>query len=398
MNHTLPPNLAQALAEGLERLRPLAGADSFDPNVPAALVQAGLHRLPVPEAAGGLGGRLTDAIEVLAAIGALDGSAGLGLAMHYHTLGSAVESGCWPAKLLHEVFSAVCEQWALVKLAATEARGGSPARGAVPELTARRLGSNWLVDGEKSWTTWLPALRYAVVTAKLLDGQADVAGETVRLGSLLIDLSLPGVACLSGFDGLGMTASASGLLRFSGVCVADDRLIGSRLAGEGDPHRASALAWFGLCVAAVYLGIGEGARAALVRWAVGRKPGDGAMAVADIPSVRMRLGRLDTELRAGRILLFATARLWEEARSVGRREHCLPDIALAKLKATEAAAFATDHALRIAGGPGFLRGELERAFRDARAGLIHPPLEDVAYLEFARHLIEGQRSAYNAAD
>ena len=51
-----------------------------------------------------------------------------------------------------------------------------------------------------------------------------------------------------------------------------------------------------------------------------------------------------------------------------------------------------DEALRIAGGPGFLAGRLERAFRDARAGLINPPLEDVALQGFARAVLERQGS------
>jgi alkylation response protein AidB-like acyl-CoA dehydrogenase len=52
---------------------------------------------------------------------------------------------------------------------------------------------------------------------------------------------------------------------------------------------------------------------------------------------------------------------------------------------------ATDEALRIAGGPGFLAGLLERAFRDARAGLINPPLEDVALDGFGRALVDRER-------
>ena len=66
----------------------------------------------------------------------------------------------------------------------------------------------------------------------------------------------------------------------------------------------------------------------------------------------------------------------------------LADIALAKVTATNAAVLATDEALRIAGGPGFLTGPLERAFRDVRAGLINPPLDDVAYQGFARALLD----------
>lgn len=386
MTDTLPVAINAALAEALRLLRPLAGAEVFDPAVPAALVRAGLHRLPLPAAVGGFGGRLGEAVRVLAALGAVDGSAALGLAMHFHTLGAAVESGAWPAALLHETFLAVRDQGALLNLAATEERGGSPARGAIPATTARRQGGGWVVNGEKSWATWLPALRYAVVTARI-DGDA----EEIRVATLLLDLSLPGVERLPAFDGLGMKASASGLLRLTQVYVPEDRLVGERRAGARDPRGFSALAWFGLCVAAVYLGVGEGARDALLRWAVERRPGDGGTAVADIPSVRVRLGRLDAELRAARILLLEVARRWDGATSSDERGQQLPDIALAKLKSTGAAAYAADEALRIAGGPGFLRGDLERAFRDARAGLIHPPLEDVAYQEFAKILVDRTR-------
>jgi alkylation response protein AidB-like acyl-CoA dehydrogenase len=53
---------------------------------------------------------------------------------------------------------------------------------------------------------------------------------------------------------------------------------------------------------------------------------------------------------------------------------------------------ATDEALRISGGPGFLRGRLERAFRDARAGLVNPPIDDMAYQGFAQALVERERA------
>jgi len=91
----LPLNIAEALAQGLELLRPLAGENAFNPAVPAALLRAGLQRLPVPLKDGGLGGGLVDAMRVLAELGSVDGSAALGLAMHYQTLGAAMESvGC----------------------------------------------------------------------------------------------------------------------------------------------------------------------------------------------------------------------------------------------------------------------------------------------------------------
>jgi alkylation response protein AidB-like acyl-CoA dehydrogenase len=132
----------------------------------------------------------------------------------------------------------------------------------------------------------------------------------------------------------------------------------------------------------------------VARWAIDRRPGDGSTSVAEVPSVQLRLGRLDAELRAARIVVLDVARRWDAA--TARPDPADPaelgaaaaDVALAKLVATRAAVAASDEALRIAGGPGFLAGRLERAFRDARAGLINPPLEDVALTGFAKGVLD----------
>jgi alkylation response protein AidB-like acyl-CoA dehydrogenase len=380
--------MAAALREGIEALRPLAGREHFDPAVPAALVRSGLPAAPLPLAVGGLGAGLSEAVSILAALGAVDASAALGLAMHFHTLGSAVAAREWPEHLLLKVFQAVLSEGALINVAATEEMGGSPARGGIPGTTAVRAGAGFVMNGEKNWTTWLPALRYAVVTARIIESEragAPPCGSSAAIGSLLLDLNSPGVERAATFDALGVRASASGVLTLRDVRVPADHLISIRQNSERSPSRASALAWFGSCVAAVYLGVGEGARDCVVRWAIDRKPGGSS--VADLPVIRTRLGRLDAELRAARVLLLDVARRWDDS-PPEEQAKLLPDISLGKLKATQAAVYATDEALRIAGGPGFLRGNLERAFRDARAGLIHPPLEDIVYQDFARLLVE----------
>ena len=105
-----------------------------------------------------------------------------------------------------------------------------------------------------------------------------------------------------------MRGSASGRLRLHDVAVPASQVIARRRANEPDARGAVAQTWFGLCVAAVYLGIGEGARERVVRWAIDRRPGDGSTAVADIPSVRLRLGRLDAALRTARLVLIDVAR------------------------------------------------------------------------------------------
>ena len=130
----------------------------------------------------------------------------------------------------------------------------------------------------------------------------------------------------------------------------------------------------------------------MARWALERRPGDGSRPVADVPTVRVRLGRIDARLRTARIVLLEVARRWDAAEP-SNRAAILPDVQLAKLVATEAAVEATDEALRIAGGPGLLSGPLERAFRDVRAGLVNPPIEDVALAGFASAVLAREQAA-----
>ena len=364
-----------ALDEALPRLRALELGDAFDPRAASVLIDAGLHALCIPPDLGGLGATMEEAAEVLLALGAVDGSTALGFAMQVHVTG-ALRDGNVDADLRSEVFRRVVADGALLNNAATEEGGGSPARGAIPGTTGEpATGWTWRLRGEKTWTTWLPVLTHAFVTARL-----DAAARP-RVGRFLVDLAGPGVERREGFEALGMRGSASGRLVLDG---APGRLVAERTAVAADPQGPAGLAWFGAAMAAAYLGVGEGARTEVARWALDRRPGDGSTPVADLPTVRLRLGRMDVALRAARIVLLAAARRWDEDRDPA-------DLTLAKLVATRAAVDATDEALRIAGGPGFLGGRLERAFRDARAGLINPPLEDVALTGFAGRFLDEVR-------
>ena len=378
--------IEDALAASLAGLDALDLGDEFDPRAADAIVASGLHRLIVPAAAGGLGGRMVDAAEVLMTMGAIDGSSALGFAMQVHAVGALVDSVAVPALLRDRVFRAIVDDGALLNNAATEEGGGSPARGAIPGTQALvEPDGSWRLTGEKTWTTWLPNLTHAFVSARV-DG-----ADPVELGLWLVDLASPGVVRGPGFAAMGMRGSASGRLTLDRVRVPADDLVMRRRLDEPDPRGVAPGAWFGMAIAATYLGVGEGARSDVARWALDRRPGDGATSVAELPSVQVRLGRIDADLRAARIVVFDVARRWDAAiaaKDADGLRTASHDVALAKLVATQAAVTATDQALRIAGGPGFLSGRLERAFRDARAGLINPPLEDVALAGFARAVLE----------
>ena len=63
--------------------------------------------------------------------------------------------------------------------------------------------------------------------------------------------------------------------------------------------------------------------------------------------------------------------------------------AATKYTVTNNAIQITDLALRVTGSPGLLKKyPLERYFRDARAGLGNPPMDDVALTLIGKHALE----------
>ena len=172
---------------------------------------------------------MVEAAEVLARVGAVDGSTGLGFAMQVHVIGALRDAPGVPDAIRDRVYRAIVEDGALVNNAATEEGGGSPARGAIPGTTARPDDDGtWRLSGEKTWTTWLPNLSLAFVTARIA-GDA----EPPEVGSFLVDLGSPGVERREGFEALGMRGSASGRLVLDGV---EATLVSRNVAGAPDPR------------------------------------------------------------------------------------------------------------------------------------------------------------------
>ena len=288
-----------------------------------------------------------------------------------------------PEPLRERVFRAVVDDGALVNNAATEEGGGSPARGAIPGTTAAAATptARWRLTGEKTWTTWLPNLTYAFVTARSDGG----SGRDPHRGRHVPrrPLGADGVERRPGFEAHGdarlgvRTARSRGSRR-------PDALVAAPARPAARSARCGARRLVRDGVAATYLGVGEGARTDVARWALDRRPGDGTTAVADVPSVQLRLGRLDADLRAAGSSCWTRPALGPAGHGDEAAPHAAADLPLAKLVATRRAVdgdrrgAADRRRPRVPGRPP------GTAFRDARAGLINPPLEDVALAGFAR--------------
>ena len=301
----------EALADAIERLAALDLGDAFEPRAAEAIVASRASstgrarrggRARGPDGGGGRGARWRSAPS-----------------MARRRSGSrcrSTSSGRWstrpasPDRLRDRVYRGDRRPTGrCVNNAATEEGGGSPARGAIPgTIAVAEADGTWRLTGEKTWTTWLPNLTHAFVTARL-EGT-----DPLEVGSWLVDLSVAGGARACRASRRWACADR----RPAGSCsmASGPGRVRSWSAGRSprpDPRGPAPGAWFGMAIAATYLGVGEGARDAVARWALDRRPGDGWTAVADIPSVQLRLGRLDAELRAARIVVLDVARRWDAA-------------------------------------------------------------------------------------
>ncbi|WP_425144861.1 acyl-CoA dehydrogenase family protein [Deinococcus sp.] len=336
-----------------------------------ALRASGYAALTVPARLGGLGASLLEFAEAQETLGRGDASLALIAAMNAHLLGSLGESGQWPPELYAELCRASVERGALSNSLASEPELGSPSRGGLPATRAESAPGGWLVSGRKTWSTGALALDFLVVTATVPAGQ---------VWRFVIPAASLGVRVVQTWHGsLSLRASGSHDVLLEGVFVP-----GSHALPPLPTHPAGS-AWFWTSVAATYLGVGQAALDALARYARQRVPTALGQPISTLPKVQEAAGRMALELLAARSLLHAVCREWTEA---SERAALLPRLAAAKSLCTGAAASVTELALRTAGGAALTRElPLERLFRDARAGLTHPPADDLALTMLGRGVL-----------
>ena len=351
-------------------------ADAFQPSgddLPRAnldrAIARGVPALTVPVADGGLGANLLEFARYQARLARGDGATALILAMHHMLIGGEAEAGLWPHAEWAELCRAAVDRGALVNSAATEPGSGSPSFGGLPQATAEPDGGAWRVSGRKAYTTGAPALAFVRVSARVSS-----AGREPFGARFLVRLPEAGVTIdATDWEPIALRAAANHTLVFDGARAT----FLYPETGRG----CEGTVWFQVAVAATYLGIGQAAYEAAADQVRTRRTGTGPL--RDIESVRLRLGRLGATLMVARQNLFATCAGWLE-QPPERRPELVGAFGLAKVVAVNAAADAAADAIRLAGAVG-LGADLPfgRYLAETRAGLSHPPVDDVAYLKLA---------------
>jgi alkylation response protein AidB-like acyl-CoA dehydrogenase len=326
------------------------------------LGREGFLAAAIPTASGGLGLDMPTYIAVIRTIA--HGCASTAMTLHMHSTVmrfiGALGSDAQKRRYYDEVTShgGLFGSW-----------GSEPAvslsRTFLMETAIREDGDGYLVDGVKYFCTMaLGASHYMVWCA--LDGGSDMSKSLLLA---LVPGGAPGIATDGRWNTLGMRATYSPSVSFTGVRVPRDAVLGD----PGAALRVGVVESFPLGYAAVYLGIAEGALAFAIDYAKKRIVKPENIPVAQDATVQRHVGELAAHLDAALLVLADSAARWEAADVIDRGVLANK----AKYLATEVGLAVTSKVIQIVGGRGAYKDyPAERAFRDLRTSTLMPPTVD----------------------
>lgn len=328
----------------------------------AELREAGYLKLTVPTAYGGDGISLYEMVALQERLAYGDGSTALAVGWHIGQVMHISATGKWPDALFRELCRDIVSNGVMINTFASEPASGSPSRGGRPETTAIRTEGGWLLSGRKTFSTLSPILDRFVVSAYI--------AEEERADDFLVFKS-DRVTVVETWNTLGMRSTGSHDVVLDNAFVPDNaRLSVGRRSTVDDGG-----GWL-LHIPACYIGIALAARDYAVRFASEYRPNSVSGPIAGLVTVQQQLGLMEAELRTARSVLYAAAERWDRVPPEVRPE-LKPELGLAKYVATNGAIRIVDLAMRIVGGASLSKTmPLERYYRDVRAGLHNPPMDN----------------------
>ncbi|MGW3471281.1 acyl-CoA dehydrogenase family protein [Saccharopolyspora sp. NPDC000995] len=267
----------------------------------------------------------------------------------------------------------------------TEAHAGSDVQAI--RTRARRDGNEYIVDGQKMWST--NGLRAGMV---MLLAVTDPDAEPRHRGmTAFIVEKEPGVAHQPGLTvppqlkKLGYKGVESTELVFEGFRTpAASVLGGTDGIGQGFKYFMAAVELGRVNVAARALGIATCAFETAVKYAQQREAF--GKLISSHQAIQLKIAQMGTELRAAELMVLDAAR----KKACGERADL--EAGMAKFFATEAAQKSVLEAMRIHGGYGYSQEYIvERLYRDAPLLILGEGTNEIQQLLIARRLIERNR-------
>jgi len=254
----------------------------------------------------------------------------------------------------------------------TEPEAGSDAGNV--RTRARLEDGEWVIDGAKQFITnaGTAISGHVAITARTGD-----PAHPEEISNLIVENATPGYEPGEPYRKMGWNASDTRPLTFDGCRVPEENLLGARGAGLRQFLHILDIGRIG--VAAMGVGLAQGALDQALSYARERRAF--GRPIATFQAIQAKLADLATEIEAARLLTLKAAWLKDEGRPFTLTA------AQAKLKTGRLAVRASEEAVQIHGGYGYIEEyPVCRFYRDAKILTIGEGTDEVQQMVIARAL------------
>ena len=261
----------------------------------------------------------------------------------------------------------------IAAFALSEPQAGSDV--AALQCRARRVGDDYVLDGEKTWVSNGGIADIYVVFART--GEAPGAKG---ISAFVIEAATPGFACAERIEVMAPHPLAR--LTFTDCRVPATQLLGE--AGRGFAIAMATLDVFRISVAAAALGFARRALHEALQRATSRQMF--GQTLGDFQLTQSKLSAMVTGIDAAALLTYRAAWLRD------RGQRVTVEAAMAKLTATETAQQVIDAAVQMCGALGVTSEEtVERLYREIRPLRIYEGASEVQQLIIGRGVLQAYR-------
>ena len=241
--------------------------------------------------------------------------------------------------------------------------------------TAIDMGDHYLVNGTKNWIT-----NGGSASTYLVIAQTDADKGHRGINCLVLERGMEGFTVGAKEDKMGIRGSDTHTLMFQDVKVPKSNRIGED--GFGFKFAMKTLSGGRIGIAAQALGIASGSLEFALAYSKERKAF--GKEIHKHQAIAFKLADMATEVEAARMLCLKAAWLKDQGQDY--------DLAssMAKLYASEVAGRASDQAVQIHGGYGYVKEyHVERLMRDSKITQIYEGTSEVQRIVISRAILQG---------
>ena len=345
-------------------------AQHFPSELMPKLAELGVMGIQFPTEYGGAAMSAVDYCICIEELARVDPSISLSVAAH-NGLGAAHISMFASPEQKARYLTPLARGERLAAWGLTEPGSGSDA--AAMRTTATRDGDSWVLNGSKMFITHGASGDTMVVMAV-----TDKSKGSKGISAFIVERGTPGLVAGKKEDKLGMRASETTEVILQNCRVPAAQLIGEE--GQGFIQTLQVLDAGRIGIAALSVGLAQGAYEAARNYAFERK--QFGRQIGTFQSIRWKLVDNAARVEAARLLTYRAAWLKDQGRRMTLES------SMAKLFASEIAVRASEDAVQIHGGYGFVKDyPAEKFFRDVKLTTIGEGTSEVQRLVIARQLL-----------